>query len=192
MQIASATSGVLGVLDVRPGQEDPVPHDVVLAGHPGFRVVLFQRQHADGERVVPEAALGGTYPDDRDRVLQVRGVLQDAGAARLGEGQGAALRACLSGVEQPLPLSASLAGPPEPQFAGPGDGGVPGRDQLVPDRRVADLQLAACKPGIALGQELVSQRPPLGGVADLDLPGVPVDRPVGRDVGVVAGVQVRA
>ena len=74
--------GVIGLLDDRPGQKDPVPHDVVLAGGPGFRVVLFQRQHADGERVVPEAALGGTYPDDRDRVLQVRGVVQDAGAAR--------------------------------------------------------------------------------------------------------------
>ena len=52
--------------------------------------------------------------------------------------------------------------------------------------------LAAGQPGMAVGQQLVAQRPALGGVADLDLPGVPVDRPVVRDVGVVAGVQVRA
>ena len=51
---------------------------------------------------------------------------------------------------------------------------------------------AAGKPGLAVGQELLAQCPPLGSAADLDLRGVPVDRPVGRDVGVVAGVQFRA
>ena len=110
--------GVLGVLDVRPGQQDPVPHDVVLAGGPGFRVVLFQRQHADGERVVPEAALGGTYPDDRDRVAARSAAFSRTQARPVSVR--VRVPPCvrgLPGVEQPLPLSASRGGPPEPQFA---------------------------------------------------------------------------
>ena len=186
--------GVIGLLDDRAGQQDPVPHDVVLAGGPGFRVVLFQRQHADGERVVPEAALGGTYPDDRDRVAP--GPRRCPGCRRGPASVMVRVPPCARACpESSSRCRSARAARVRPNRSSPVSVTVACPAATSRSRTAGSLISSA-----AAGDTGPGRRPGAGRAApaprrvsaEPDLPGVPVDRPVVRDVGVVAGVQVRA